>query len=43
MSQTRLVDLARLSIESTIATQVDFHSAIRSFAHKKAKKHLLNS
>jgi len=34
MSQTRLVDLARLNIESSIARQVDFDSGIRSFAIK---------
>ena len=38
MSQTRLVDLARLSIEPSIARQIDFDSVIRNFAHKKARK-----
>ena len=41
MSQTRLVDLARLSIESSIARQVDFDSVIRNFAHKIARKALI--
>jgi len=38
MSQTRLVDLARLSIESSIARQVDFDSVIRNFANKNTRK-----
>ena len=37
MSQTRLVDLARLTNESSIARQVDFDSAIRNFAQKSQK------
>ena len=41
LSQTRLVDLARLSIESSISRQVDFDSVIRNFAHKKARKALI--
>ena len=32
MSQTRLVDLARLNIESSIAGQDDFDSVIRNYA-----------
>ena len=36
MSQTRPVDLARLSIESSIATEINFDSVIRNFADKKA-------
>jgi len=31
MSQTRLVDLARLNTESNIAKQADFESVIRTF------------
>jgi len=34
MSQTRLVDLARLNIESSIGRQVDFDSVIRNFANE---------
>jgi len=34
MSQTRLVDLARLNIVSCIARQVDFDSVIRNFSNK---------
>jgi len=41
MSQTRLVDVPRLSIESIIARQVDFDSVIRNFANKKARKALI--
>ena len=41
MSQTRLVDLARLNIESSIARQVDFDSGIRSFANKNTRKSLI--
>ena len=40
MSQTRLVELARLNIESSIARQVDFDRVIRNFANKKARKSL---
>jgi len=40
MSQTRLVDLARLSIKPSIARQVDFDSVIRNFANKEARKTL---
>ena len=44
MSQTQLVDLARLSIESSIAREIDFDSVIRNFADKKARKgHSLSS
>ena len=38
MSQDRLKNLARLSIESDIAKQIDFDTVIRSFAKKKARK-----
>jgi len=38
MSQTWLVDLARLNIESRIARQVDFDSVIRNFANKTTRK-----
>jgi len=41
MSQTRLVDLARLNIESNIARQVDFDSVIRNFANKNSRKSLI--
>ena len=41
MSQTRLVDVARLSIESSIARQGDFDSVTRNFANKKARKALM--
>jgi len=41
MPQTRLVDLARLNTESSIARQVDFDSVIRSFANKNARKSLI--
>ena len=40
MSQDRLNNLTRLSIESDIAKQIDFDSVIRSFAKKKARKAL---
>jgi len=40
MSQTRLVDLARLNIECSIAIQVDFDSVIRNFANKNTRKSL---
>ena len=40
MSQDRLNNLARLSIESDIAKQIDFDTVIRSFAKKKARKAL---
>jgi len=36
MSQTRPADLARLSIESSIATEINFDSVIRNFAGTKA-------
>ena len=35
-----LNNLARLSIESGIAKQIDFETVIRSFANKKARKAL---
>jgi hypothetical protein len=38
MSQTRLFELARLSIESSIARKINFESVIRNFAGKKARK-----
>jgi hypothetical protein len=38
MSQTRLVDLARLSIESSIAIEINFESVIRNFAGKNVRK-----
>jgi len=41
MSQTRLVDLARLNIESSIARQVDFDSVIKNFASKNTRKSLI--
>jgi len=41
MPQTRLVDLARLNIESSIARQVDFDSVIRHFAYKNTRKSLI--
>jgi len=41
MSQTRLVDLARLNIESSIAKQVDFDSVIRNFANENTRKSLI--
>ena len=40
MSQDRLNNLSRLSIESDIAKQIDFDTVIRSFAKKKARKAL---
>ena len=42
MSQDRLVDLARLSIESDIARKINFDNVITRFALKKAKKAPLN-
>ena len=38
MSQTWLVDLARLSIESSIAIEIDLDSVIRNYVDKKARK-----
>ena len=38
MSQDRLVDLARLSIESEIARKINFDNDITRFALKKARK-----
>jgi hypothetical protein len=38
----RLVDLARLSIESEIARKINFDNVITRFALKKAKKAPLN-
>jgi len=40
MSQTRLVDVARLSTESSIGRQDDFDSVITNFANEKARKAL---
>jgi len=40
MSQTRLVDLVILNIESSIARHVDFDSVIRNFANKNSRKSL---
>ena len=41
MGQDRLNYLARLSIESDIAKQIDFDNVICSFAKKKARKAIL--
>jgi len=38
MSQTRLVDLAKLNIESSMARQVAFDSVIRNFENKNTRK-----
>ena len=38
MSQTRFVDLARSSTESSTAKQVDFDSVIRNFAIQESQK-----
>ena len=38
MSQTRFVDLTRLSIESSMARKINFDSVIRNFAGKKVRK-----
>ena len=43
MSQDRLVDLARLSIESEIARKVNFDNVITRFALKKSRKAPLNA
>ena len=43
MGQDRLTHLARLSIESNIAKQINFDCVIRSFAKKKARKAALFS
>ena len=43
MSQDRLVDLARLSIESEIAKKISFDNVITNFALKKARKAPLNA
>ena len=40
MSQTRLVDVARLSIESSIGRQDDCDSVMTNFANKKTRKEL---
>jgi len=41
MSQTWLVDLARLNIESSIARQVDFDSVIRNFVNENIIESLI--
>ena len=41
MGQDRLNSLARLSIESNIAKQIDFDNVIRNFAKKKARKAII--
>jgi len=41
MSQTRLVDLGRPNIESSIAGQDDFDSVIRNYANKNTRKSLI--
>ena len=38
MGQDRLINLARLSIESDIAKKIDFDGVICSFAKIKARK-----
>ena len=43
MSQDRLVDLARLRIESEIARKISFDNVITRFALKKARKAPLNA
>jgi hypothetical protein len=43
MSQDRLVDLARFSIESDIARKIYFDNVITCFALEKAKKNHLNN
>ena len=43
MSQDRLVDLARLSIESEIARKINFDNVITRFALKKTRKAPLNA
>jgi len=40
MSQTRLVDRARLNIESSIARHADFDSVITNVANKNTRKSL---
>jgi len=41
MSQTRLVDLAILNIECSVARQVDFDNVIRNYANKNTRKSLM--
>ena len=41
MGQDHVTNLARLSIKSDIAKQIDFDSVIRSFGKKKASKAML--
>jgi len=41
MSQTRLVDLAILNIESSTSRQVDYDSVIKHFANKNTRKSLI--
>jgi hypothetical protein len=43
MSQDRLVDLARLSIEPEIARKINFDNVITRFALKKARNAPLNA
>jgi hypothetical protein len=43
MSQDRLVDVARLSIESEIARKINFGNVITRFALKKARNAPLNA
>jgi hypothetical protein len=43
MSQDRLVDLARLIIESEIARKINFDNIITRFALKKARKDPLSA
>ena len=38
MGQIRLNNLARLSIQSDIAKQIDFDTVIRGFAKRKLRK-----
>ena len=42
MSQGRLVNLARLSIESNLAKSINFDSVIKNFAQRKVRKAFLN-
>ena len=42
MSQDRLISLARLSIESELAREIDFRDVIKAFAREKARRALLN-
>ena len=42
MSQDRVISLARLSIESELAREIDFRDVIKAFAREKARRALLN-